>query len=120
MQNNTPGFDDVLIAKYDPNGNLLRARALGGSFDDKATAVATAVDGNVFMTGHFYSPTIIVGSDTLINAGNVGDILVVKYDPSDNVLAGNAHWPPTIPAGGKWRIPAKSRHRRNLIAASRA
>ena len=86
VYNNTPGFDDLFIVKYDPAGTVLWAHSAGGNFDDKGSAVATDADGNVYMTGYFYSSTIIVGTYTFTNAGAVGDILIVKYDPAGNVL----------------------------------
>lgn len=86
MYNNTPGFDDLYIVKYDAAGNVLWANGGGGDFDDKATAVATDAAGNVYMTGYFYSSSITFGTATLTNAGAVGDILIVKYDPDGNVL----------------------------------
>ena len=86
LHNNTPGFSDLCIVKYDPNGNVLWARSAGGGFDDKGSSVATDAIGNVYMTGNFYSATITFGTFTLVNAGNVGDICIVKYDPNGNVL----------------------------------
>ncbi len=83
--NNTIGFDDMYIAKYDEGGNLLWAKRAGGSDDDKATDVATDAAGNIYLTGYFYSPTITFGSFVLDNTG-VGDIFLVKYDNSGNVL----------------------------------
>ncbi|MEO8591667.1 MAG: T9SS type A sorting domain-containing protein [Flavobacteriales bacterium] len=86
LQNYTPGDDDLYVVKYDAAGNVLWARSAGAGLDDKATAVTTDADGNVYMTGYFYSPTITFGTYTFTNAGNVGDICVVKYDPDGNVL----------------------------------
>ncbi|HEX2616503.1 MAG TPA: hypothetical protein VHL57_03120, partial [Flavobacteriales bacterium] len=86
LHNNTPGFDDLFVVKYDPAGTVLWARSHGGNFDDKAFALATDAAGNLLMTGYFYSATILFGTTTLTNAGAVGDICVVKYDPSGNVV----------------------------------
>lgn len=86
LQNHTPGDDDLFVVKYDPAGNVVWARSAGGALDDKAAAVTTDAAGNVYMTGYFYSPSITFGSFTLLNAGNVGDVCMVKYDPDGNVL----------------------------------
>ncbi len=86
LYNNTPGFDDMFIAKYDSSGNFLWAQSAGGSMDDKGFSVTTDAAGNVYLTGYFYSPTITIGTYTFTNAGNVGDIFIVKYDPSGNIL----------------------------------
>jgi hypothetical protein len=60
-------------------------RTDGGAGVDRAYSSATDVNGNVFITGQFWSPTITLGSTTLTNAGNA-DFFIVKYDPSGNVL----------------------------------
>lgn len=86
LENKGLSFNDGFLAKYDPTGNLLWAQRFGGTSNDRGTAVATDKDGNVFLTGYFYSPTIIFGTDTLKNAGNVGDIFIVKFDGSGNIL----------------------------------
>ena len=86
LQNAGLGFDDVFIAKYDSSGNLVWAQSFGSTSDDKATAVTTDNAGNIYLTGYFYSPTITIGTYTFTNAGNVGDIFIVKYDSNGNIL----------------------------------
>lgn len=86
LQNNTPGDDDLYVVKYDPEGNVTWARSAGGALDDKADAVTTDAAGNVYLAGNFYSPTISFGDIPLTNAGNVGDVCLVKYDPAGTVL----------------------------------
>lgn len=84
--NNTPGFSDLFIVKYDPNGDVLWAQGLGGDFDDRGFSVATDASGNILLAGNFASTTITVGGQTFTNAGSPGDILLVKYDAAGNVL----------------------------------
>ncbi len=86
LQNAGIGFDDAFIAKYDSSGNLLWAQSFGSISDDKCTAVTTDNAGNIYLTGYFYSPTITIGTYTFTNAGNVGDIFIVKYDSNGNIL----------------------------------
>lgn len=86
LQNMGLSFNDGFLAKYDPAGNVLWAQRFGGTSNDRGTSVTTDKDGNVFLTGYFYSPTIVFGTDTLKNAGNVGDIFIVKFDGSGNIL----------------------------------
>lgn len=86
LQNLGLSFNDGFLAKYDPSGNLLWAQRFGGSSNDRGTSIATDKTGNVYLTGYFYSPKIGFGKDTLINAGNVGDIFIVKYDSSGKIL----------------------------------
>ena len=86
LQNAGLSFNDIFLAKYDPSGNLLWAQRFGGSSNDRGTSITSDKAGNVYLTGYFYSPTIVFGSDTLINAGNVGDIFIVKFDNQGNVI----------------------------------
>ena len=86
LKNEGLSFNDIFIAKYDASGNLLWAQRFGGSSNDRGTSVTTDQAGNVYLTGYFYSPKIGFGTDTLTNAGNVGDIFIVKFDGLGNVI----------------------------------
>jgi hypothetical protein len=79
------GLDDIFVVKYDANGNVLWARSAGGTDKDFSKSVATDANGNCYVTGPFWSPSIAFGSDTLRNAG-YSDIFLVKYDANGNVL----------------------------------
>ena len=84
------GGMDIFIVKYDATGNVLWAKSAGGVYGERGQSVCTDASGNVFITGHFYSPTIIVGTTTLTNTNqttdSTSDIFIVKYDASGNVL----------------------------------
>ena len=86
------GNYDVFIVKYDVSGNILWAKSAGGIYDDVGLSVAADGSGNIYVTGYFYSPTIIVGTQTLTNSG-ASDIFITKYD-----TLGNELW--TTVAGG--------------------
>ncbi len=79
------GSTDLFLAKYDPYGNVLWAICAGGTDDDKVLSIAVDAHGNTYLTGFFYSSTIIFSTDTLTNTGE-RDIFLVKYDASGNVL----------------------------------
>ena len=86
---NNSGGTAIFIVKYDAIGNVLWANSSGGAFGNRGYCVATDANGNVFVTGYFYNPTISFGSFTLTNAdnsGNTNDIFIVKYDSSGTVL----------------------------------
>ncbi len=61
------------------------AKSGGGTNSDNGSSVATDASGNVFVSGFYFSPSIIFGTYTLTNSGNY-DLFVVKYDPSGNVI----------------------------------
>lgn len=85
LTNSRFGTDDIFIAKYDSAGNVLWAKAIGGTSEDRGQCVSTDPYGNVYITGYFTSPTITFGSTNLTNAGSI-DIFLTKYDSAGNVL----------------------------------
>jgi hypothetical protein len=61
------------------------AKSAGGSIAEDIKAVATDKDGNIFVTGNFYSSSITFGTTTLNNVGQ-NDVFLVKYNRNGNVL----------------------------------
>ncbi len=80
------GLGDVFLVKFDPSGNPIWAKSSGGNLQDYGYDVSTDKSGNPTIVGAFNSPTIIFGSDTLINAGANDNIFIAKYDTAGNVL----------------------------------
>ena len=82
------GIDDIFIVKYDPTGNVLWAKSAGGTSSDYGYGCSADANGDIFVTGSFYSPSITFGTDTLTNASPFGtnDMFIVKYDSIGNVL----------------------------------
>jgi alpha-tubulin suppressor-like RCC1 family protein len=79
--------NDIFLAKYDANGNVLWAKSAGGTDNDYGISVAVDASGDVYLTGWFDSPAITFGSYTLTNvSAGSGDIYLVKYDMNGNVL----------------------------------
>ena len=78
--------DDVMILKYDSNGNLLWATNAGGDSYDGASAVCVDREGNICLTGYFYSPIVRFGDFVLTRHGTSDDRFVAKYDGSGNAL----------------------------------
>jgi hypothetical protein len=79
---NNNGF----TAKYDEAGNVLWAKGSHGNSKVAGKAIASDINGNIYVTGTFESSTdtaVIFGSDTLANIGGSNsstDIYVIKYD----------------------------------------
>ena len=80
------GEQDVLVAKYNQNGDVVWAkRAGGGPCNAWANAaVADALD-NVYLCGPFYWPSIPFGGTTLTNKG-YADIYLVEYNSIGNIV----------------------------------
>jgi hypothetical protein len=77
--------DGIFVVKYDVNGNVIWAKGTGGTNNDDAFSISTDATGNVFITGTFYSPSVIFGSYTLYNTAS-SSVFLVKYDPNGNVI----------------------------------
>jgi len=80
---------DIFLTKYDANGNVKWAKSPIGTNLDTPSAVASDILGDIYMAGKFYSPTLIFGSTTLINADNstnTRDVFIAKYDSLGNPI----------------------------------
>ena len=83
---NAGGFD-LFLVKYDANGNVLWAKSIGGTKDERDYSVATDNTGSPCVTGYFSSDNLIVGSDTLKIQDSTGaNTLLVKYNTNGNAL----------------------------------
>lgn len=89
------GGNDVFIAKYDTNGNVVWAKNAGGSNDDSGRSIVIDDSGNSYVTGKFNSPTINWEGTILTNVAGY-DFFIAKYDISGNMLwvkvAGGNDW----------------------------
>ncbi len=84
------GGTDMFLAKYDPNGNYLWVKGMGGSGTDIGYGVAIGGNGNVYMTGTFNSDTAHFGpgniGDTLFSEGEF-DAFLLKLSCNDSSLS---------------------------------
>lgn len=86
------GNMDVYITKYDPLGNVLWAKKIGGVNSEFAPAVAADKSGNIIVAGSFNSATVNFGFTappvSLSNSagGTYFDFYLAKYDPNGNLL----------------------------------
>ncbi len=78
------GFNDVFVAKFDPDGAYEWSKRFGDSNDQFASSVTTDADENVIITG-WYSGAIDIGGDNLVSAG-ASDIFVAKLDQAGDHL----------------------------------
>ena len=93
------GDNDMFLAKYDLDGNLLWAVSGGGYYSDKALGITADKNGNVYVCG-FFTNTAIFSGTTIYGNGNK-EIFIAKYD-----MNGNFIW--IRQAGGPGRDEAKA------------
>ncbi len=94
------GSNDIYVAKFDTNGTLLWAKAMGGAYVDAATALAIDPAGNVYTTGGFcgtadFDPGAGTFNMTAATTGQ-NDIFVSKLDADGNFV-----WAKGV-VGGTW------------------
>jgi hypothetical protein len=75
---------DIFIAKYNSSGNVIWAKSAGGGNNDASHDISTDADGNVYITGAFWSPQITFDSIMLTNMG-YDNCYIAKYDSSGNI-----------------------------------
>ncbi len=81
------GSTDIVIAKYDEQGQLVWARRAGGSGNDAGRGITVDGAGNVYVTGGFSAQAAFVSpakTVTLTSAG-VDDVFVARYGPGGNL-----------------------------------
>lgn len=74
------GPNDMFVAKYQSNGDLIWARSAGGTLWEYGFGVSTSADGSVFVGGGFYGNAQF-GSTTLVSVDS-WDLYVTKLNAS--------------------------------------
>ncbi len=85
INNPSPGYNRIFLAKYDASGNEMWAKSLGSDDNDYGYGIASDIDGNIYITGEFASSSITFDTITLPNSTG-GKVFVAKYNPSGNVF----------------------------------
>lgn len=70
---------DAFIVRYDVDGNYLWHRVIGGAGEQRATDVAMASDGSIFVTGVFDTEAQFIGGE-VITAQGAEDMFLAKLD----------------------------------------
>jgi len=79
-----PMYNDEFVAKFDPAGTPLWARAVYGADPDDCS-ISVDPEGNLFAVGTFSAP-LKVGSNIILTNSGQSDLYVIKFDSAGNVL----------------------------------
>jgi hypothetical protein len=87
--------EDIFLAKYDVNGNLIWIKSVGGYNIDSPTSFAVDNNNNIYMTGVNFG-TAIFDTITLNNTSGFPNAFIAKFDSGGNVqwakTIGNTDW----------------------------
>ncbi len=88
--NNDTVYGDTSLTAYiadiDYNGNFLWAKAISGTQTEFIEYIATDFSGNVYVTGLFNSPTLIIDTAFITNSSGNYDLFIAKFNDKGNVL----------------------------------
>lgn len=79
------GNEDVYLAKYSSNGEVLWVKRVGGSDYDNAYSVAVDATGNAYVTGYF-TRTVTFGDKSLSSNNNSRDIFITKFNSAGEIV----------------------------------
>jgi gliding motility-associated-like protein len=80
--------EDIFITKFDANGNFIWAKQFSGNFLDVSYSMKVDNQGNIYLTGIFFSTCDFdpgPGVYNLVSAGNE-DVFVAKLNGSGNLM----------------------------------
>jgi hypothetical protein len=92
LLNTTSQSQDIFLAKYDPYGNYLWAKKIGGSGDDIPAKLIVDNGGNIFVAGWYQSaPCDFDPGPGTVNLPTAGltDMFFARFDPDGNLVWAN-------------------------------
>lgn len=72
------GSEDIMILKYDKDGNEIWGADYGGSGRNAGRGITSDQKGNVFLTGSFDESRLKIENQTLTNSGQ-SDVFILKF-----------------------------------------
>ncbi|MEO6130736.1 MAG: T9SS type A sorting domain-containing protein, partial [Saprospiraceae bacterium] len=116
---NSGGYD-LFLAKYDPSGDNVWAIGGGGKNYDEIFCVSVDQDENLFIAGGFWSDTMYMGSDTIINSDRDSiesqDLFFAKIS---NIKTGTDFYPED-PVLSFWKVfPNPGQDQFNILSNDR-
>jgi hypothetical protein len=87
ITNAAAGETDILISKFDTNGNFLWSKNFGGTAEDNVNSVCTDNDGNIYFCGYTRNTSLKFDSFTLPKNYLAGSqCFLVKLSANGNVI----------------------------------
>ncbi|MCK5839731.1 MAG: PKD domain-containing protein, partial [Bacteroidales bacterium] len=83
---NNNGDFDAYIVKYSAGGDVMWVDGIGGIYEDRGYGLCILNDNKLFVTGTFKSPSLQVGTQTLLNNGDY-DCFFIELDLDGNVIS---------------------------------
>ncbi len=82
---NTAGLSDVFVISYLPDGTFNWARSLGGTGDERASAIKASSNGDVLVTGTFTQS--FQAGNTLLTCQGQRDVFVIRLNTTGQITA---------------------------------
>lgn len=79
------GWGDIILLKFNSSGTAQWGIGIGGTSDEEAAGISIDPNGNIYLTGYYYSNSVNFGNSTVINNGWV-DLFIAKFNSSGNNL----------------------------------
>lgn len=79
------GKEDIFIAKFNQNGDVIWCKQAGGEFKDDLKDIVTDNNGNCYITGYF-SGSIKFDTIGISGPDYTEDIYIAKYDKNGNAI----------------------------------
>lgn len=86
LTNSSREQSDFFVAKFNSAGVALWAQSSRGEYLERASDIAVAANGDVYITGYFTSPTALFGPFTVTNSTGGQQGFLAKYDNDGNVI----------------------------------
>lgn len=96
---NPASASETFLIKFDPNGNVIYAKTIGGPGVDQIGALSADNNGNIYVGCNFSSDTLRADTSYVVNALGGGAFLPLDFAYAKFDANGNAVWLKSIPAG---------------------
>ncbi|HRY33567.1 MAG TPA: hypothetical protein P5531_11415 [Bacteroidales bacterium] len=81
------GASDIFVAGYNPSGTAAWAKCFGSTGDEEAYALCSNPDGDLYISGYFSGPELLLDNFTLTNSNpGSNDIFLAKLNAAGDVI----------------------------------